>query len=53
MLLSLAALAAGSRHSAPATGLTMAVYNNSAWAGAPLRTSVVPDFDVSLPVSSR
>jgi|EP01047_Picozoa_sp_COSAG01_P003191 hypothetical protein len=35
-----------------ASGLTMRLYNNSAWAGVPSQTSVVPTFDVTLPVGS-
>jgi hypothetical protein len=30
----------------------MRLYNNSAWAGVPSQTSVVPTFDVTLPVGS-
>ena len=36
----------------PATGLTMSVYNNSAWYGAPLSTKVVSSFDQSLPLEA-
>lgn len=33
-----------------ATGLTLSVYNNSAWYGAPMETSIVAGFDQQLPI---
>jgi hypothetical protein len=33
-----------------AAGLTMSVYNNSAWYGAPLSSTAVTSFDQSLPL---
>ena len=50
MAVVIAALAAAAPAAASQQGLTMSVYNNSAWYGAPLRSSVVPGFDVSVPI---
>ena len=50
MAMVIAALAAAAPAAAAQQGLTMSVYNNSAWYGAPLRSSVVPGFDVSVPI---
>lgn len=51
-LLSIAALLSGVvAAGSAAAGLTLSVYNNSAWYGTPLTTKVVSSFDQSLAIA--